>query len=455
LAIKNEAEANRLVADLKASRFTVSELETKEVKRNPLPPFTTSTLQQEAAKRLGYSAKRTMLLAQHLYEAGRITYMRTDSVTLSREALTQAKSWLTTNFGSEYAAQAPRTFTAKSKLVQEAHEAIRPTDVALTPDQIALTDEGEKKIYRLIWQRFLASQMPQARIAATLLEIEGQKSGSPTYILKATGQRVVFEGYLKVWPQKLVEKELPALQKGDALDLKNITPSQHFTEPPPRFSEASLIKTLEEYGIGRPSTYAPIISVIQVRNYVLKEQGRFWPTEIGELVNQVLVENFPEVVDVQFTAKMEESLDAVAAGFEKWEELIGSFYEPFAKNLKVKYAEVEKQNPVATPTNEVCEKCGKPMVIKFGRFGKFLACSGFPECKNTKPLHGEGGAKEGPKPIGMKCSKCSEGEIVERRVSRGRARGKIFWGCSRYPKCDYASWTNPKEPVPPDPKKEE
>ncbi len=465
-AIKNKEEAQKIVAGLKQCDYSVLKIETKEVKKTPLAPFTTSTLQQEAVKRLRFSSKKTMFLAQRLYESGQITYMRTDSVNLSEESTAAAKKWLNENLGAPYAAEAPRLFKAKSKLVQEAHEAVRPTNPENTPEKIGLSDAGEKKLYELIWRRFIASQMPQAKISTTSVEIlaGNQKSevrGQKDYGLRATGQQILFDGYLKIWPQKLEERELPTLHESEELELKELKPEQHFTEPPPRYSEASLIKTLEEYGIGRPSTYAPTISVIQTRNYVVKEVGRFHPTDIGELVNKVLTENFPEIVDVTFTAQMEDELDDIARGKISWQGVISEFYQPFAKKLAEKYQAVQKQKIEPEKTDQKCELCGKPMVIRTGRFGKFLACSGFPECKNTKNLNRSEKSELNPndtnrnRAIGMKCPKClaspdpaerdSPGEIVERRVSRGRARGKIFWGCSRYPKCDYATWKNPTQ----------
>ncbi|MEK7192266.1 MAG: type I DNA topoisomerase [Patescibacteria group bacterium] len=431
--VKNKEQAEKIAEDLRSSDFQVASIESKEVSKNPPTPFTTSTMQQEAARKMGFSSKKTMVLAQHLYEKGHITYMRTDSVNLSQESVAAAKEWLEKELGKNYALESPRVFKSKSKLVQEAHEAVRPTHIPDAPDQIELEDVGEKKLYRLIWQRFMASQMPPARIASTSVDVAAGK-----YTLRATGQRISFDGYLKIYPTKLTEIELPEFTEKEELKLEKVIPEQHFTEPPARYSEAALIKALELHGIGRPSTYAPTISTIQLRNYVRKEGGRFFPTEIGELVNKVLIENFPQIVDIDFTAKMEEQLDNVAHGKEKWQELIGDFYHPFAKNLAAKYEEVQKQKPVEEKTDIVCDKCGKPMVIKLGRFGKFLACSGFPDCKNAKPL-----PKEAPKPTGIKCSKCGQGELVERHVNRGRARGKIFWGCNRYPDCDYATWENP------------
>ena len=441
--IPNEARAKEIAVELEKENYKILKIEKKGLKRNPPAPFTTSTLQQDAAKRLGFSSKRTMLIAQRLYEHGHITYMRTDSVNLSQESLVAAKNWLNKELGEKYAAEAPRVFQTKSKMAQEAHEAIRPTMPENIPENFG-GEESEKKLYKLIWQKFIASQMPQALFDSTTIII-----GAGKYELRTTGTMLRFDGFLKIWPQKFEEKELPALKEGEELKLKEVRPEQHFTEPPARYSEATLIKTLEEKGIGRPSTYAPTISVIQTRNYVVKEDRRFKPTEMGELVNKVLTENFPEVIDVDFTAKMENSLDAVADGKEQWQDLLGGFYGPFSKNLETKYIEVKKQAPVEE-TGEKCEKCGKPMVIRMSRFGKFIACSGFPDCRNTKKITTpEGNSKtESPESniqnLNMKCPKCNEGNVVVRRT---RKRGKVFWGCSAYPKCDWASWENPSTNV--------
>ncbi len=435
LDIKNEKEAKGIVGDIKNSEISVYSVIKKETKRNPLPPFTTSTLQQTASQRLHFSAKQTMMFAQKLYEAGRITYMRTDSLNLSEESLTATKAWITSELGKEYAIAVPRTFKAKSKLAQEAHEAIRPTDPNKLPADIK--DEKQRKLYELIWQRFIASQMPQAVFDATSVEILA-KTDKNTYTLKANGNILRFDGYLKIWPSKITEKELPKLKASDPLDLKEIIPEQHFTEPKARYNEASLVKTLEEHGIGRPSTYAPIISVIQDRGYVEKNDARrFTPTETGVIVNKVLSEHFPNVVDVGFTAKMEEEFDVVAGGKRDWKSVVEQFYVPFNENLEKKYEEVKKEEFVEK-TDEKCEKCGKGMLIKYGRFGKFMACSDYPECKTTKSL------KAPPQEIGMKCPTCGDkgGEVIIRRTKRG----KIFFGCNRYPDCDFASWTNPLEP---------
>jgi len=404
-----------------------------------LPPFTTSTLQQEASKRLRYSAKQTMRLAQNLYENGLITYHRTDSLNLSKESIRQAAGWIEKNLGKEYAIQAPRFFKTQSRLAQEAHEAIRPAQPDLIPEKIKVKLFQEKNLYDLIWRRFIASQLPQARFDSTRIEIAAKNSLITNYYLLITNGNILrFDGFLKIWPIQFEETELPLLEENEELKLIKVSPFQHFTEPAARYNEASLIKTLEKYGIGRPSTYAPIISVIQERNYVYRnEQRRFQPTEIGELVNKILVEHFPEIVDIQFTAQMEEELDEIAQGKEKWQKVIGDFYQPFAENLERKYQEVEKQKPVEEKTEEVCEKCGKPMVIRYGKFGKFLACSSFPECRNTKTITM---TMTNDKGENLKCPKCQEGEIIKRRTKKGR----FFYGCSRYPDCDYASWSRPK-----------
>ncbi len=459
LGIKTRDEAEKIADELRKCEYRILKIDKKEIKKNPLPPFTTSTLQQEASKRLRYSAKQTMRLAQNLYENGLITYMRTDSLNLSKESVFGAKNWIEENLGKQYAVQAPRFFKTKSRLAQEAHEAIRPTRSDLTPEKMKAEGQ-EQKLYDSIWRRFIASQLPQARFDSTAIEIEALISRTsdvhnidvnlgasdvqklkPKNMLKASGSIMIFDGFLKIWPTQFEEKELPALEENEILELKEVNSSQHFTEPPPRYNEASLIKTLEKYGIGRPSTYAPIISVIQERNYVYKnEQRRFQPTEIGELVSKILVEHFPKIVDIQFTAQMEEELDEIAQSKQKWQKVIGDFYWPFAENLEKKYQEVKKQKPTEEKTEEVCEKCGKSMVVRFGKFGKFLACSGFPECKNTKSLnYAEQGAEQTRNSFGL-CPKCQEGTVVRRRTKKGR----FFYGCSKYPDCDYASWNQPK-----------
>jgi len=437
LSIITKEAAERIAHDFKKSSLKILSVERKETRKNPNPSFITSTLQQTAAQRLGFSSKKTMFLAQSLYENGLITYMRTDSVHISREALASAQSWIGANLPREYAVTEPRMFKTKSRLAQEAHEAIRPTHVEKEPKSITL-EKDPARLYDLIWRRFLASQLPPAVFDATRIEIDAAAENASRYLLATNGNILKFDGYLKLWPTKFEARELPPLRENEKLNLLEALAEEHATEPPPRYNEASLIKTLEKYGIGRPSTYAPIISVIQDRNYVEKNQGRFCPTEVGSLVNRVITENFPDVVNIDFTAKMEEQLDAVAEGKEEWQKSIKEFYEPFAKLLEIKYEEVSKKELLHETTDEVCEKCGKPMMIKFGRFGKFMACSGFPDCKTTKTL------KSAQKSTGFICPKCDKGEIIERRVNKkGRSRGRIFWGCSRYPDCDHATWTNP------------
>ncbi len=435
--IKTKAEAEKITADLKAGSYAVTSVKKTETKKNPSGPFTTSTLQQTASTRLGYSAKKTMTLAQMLYENGHITYMRTDSLNLSKDSQAAAADYLRTTFGEQYVSV--KSYHTKSKGAQEAHEAVRPTKMT-HPDQIELADEGVRKLYRLIWQRFVASQMPSAIFDATQVDVE---TTDKKYTLRANGNTMKFDGFLKVYPQSFEEKQLPELAEADKLALADVTPSQHFTEPPGRYSEAKLIKTLEEFGIGRPSTYVSIISVIQARNYVRKEGGRFHPTEIGEMVSKLLTTHFPQVVDIGFTAKIEKELDEVAEGEIKWQDPLHEFYDPFAKLLEEKYLSVEKENPDEA-TDEKCDKCGKPMIIKFGRFGKFLACSGFPECKNAKNVN-----RAEALTINMKCPKCLEtperkdapGEVVVKQTRKGRKR--MFWGCNRYPDCDWATWNDP------------
>ncbi|MST04238.1 MAG: type I DNA topoisomerase [Candidatus Pacebacteria bacterium] len=441
--IKSREESENLKTKIQNSKYKVSSIVKKDSIKSPGAPFTTSTLQQESAKKLGYSSKKTMFMAQRLYEKGLITYMRTDSVNISKEAIDKANSWINSNLGVDYAVPGGRVFKGKSKLAQEAHEAIRPTNPESMPEKLSLEEKGEFKVYDLIWRRFLASQMKEAKIESIHVSIDSLDKEIFTF--KTSGQRIAFDGFLKIWPNKFEEKELPKLEEKESLNLKEILSNEHETEPPGRYGEASLIKTLEDHGIGRPSTYSPIISVIQARNYVVKESGKFKPTEVGEIVDKTLRENFPEIIDINFTADLENKFDDIAEGKEVWQESIKKFYVPFEKNLEIKYKEVLNKEAMEEKTDEKCEKCQKPMIIKMGRFGKFLACTGFPECKNTKKIDGATGGfqKEPPKSTGIKCTECGAGELLERRVSKGRARGKVFWGCSNYPKCKHATWDNP------------
>ena len=440
LGIKTKEEGEKIVKDLKDAEYKVINIEKKEVKMNPLPPFTTSTLQQEAWKKFHFPAKFTMQVAQQLYETGKITYHRTDSLNLSDLSLLAAKKWIGDNFGKNYWAGFLRKYKARGR-VQEAHEAIRPTDPFRDPFSVALAKESKTafakaqagQLYDLIWRRFIAGQMAQAIFDSTTVDILAKN-----HTFRATGQVLKFDGFLKVYPLKFEENELPPLEMDEVLDLIKLIPSQHFTQPKPRYSEATLIKELEKNGIGRPSTYAPIISVIQERNYIEKnEQKRFRPTEIGIVVNDLLVNHFPKIVDIKFTAEMEEDLDEIAQGQKKWVKVMREFYITFEENLKKKYQEVSKKNLVEK-TEKICPKCGAPLLIRLGKFGRFYACSKFPKCKYTESL------KENT--LGIKCPKCrsadrpdKEGEIVEKRTKKR----KIFYGCSNWPKCDFALWDKP------------
>ena len=425
LGIKTKEEAEKIVKDLKRAEYEVTDIEKKEVKRNPLPPFTTSTLQQEAWQRFKWPAKLTMQIAQQLYERGLTSYHRTDSLNLSDLSLFAAKKFIIENYGKEYWPGFLRKYKAKGR-VQEAHEAIRPTFPNKTPETIKL-EKNQQRLYDLIWRRFIASQMAQAVFDSTVVDIEAKN-----YVFRATGQVLKFDGFLKVYPIKYEETELPVLEINEILELLKLIPSQHFTQPPPRYTEATLIKALEQNGIGRPSTYAPILSTIQERNYIEKdEQKKFRPTEIGIVVNDLLVNHFPKIVDIGFTAEMEKDLDEIAEGKIKWVPVIKEFYGPFEENLQKKYQEVSKKELTEKPTKKTCPKCGAPLLIRLGKFGKFYACSKFPKCKYTESLE--------KNTLGIKCTKCSEGEITEKRTKKN----KIFYGCTKWPKCDFALWDKP------------
>ena len=440
LAVKNKEEADKIVKNLEGAEYRVANLEKKETKKNPFPPFTTSTLQQAAWQKFHMPAKFTMSVAQQLYEMGLITYHRTDSLNLSDQSLFAAKNFIIKNYGNNYWPGHFNKFRTKAKLAQEAHEAIRPTDpnntIALVKKQATLNN-AQQKLYGLVWQRFVACQMKPAVFDATSVDIEATppfaKTAGDKYTFKASGQILKFDGFLKVYPLKFEETDLPVMETGEPLEFLKLDSSQHFTKPPARYNEASLIKALEVNGIGRPSTYAPIISTIQTRNYIVKDENKYFkPTDIGILVNDILVAHFPEIVDVGFTAKMEEDFDEIAAGKEDWVEVIRNFYGPFEKNLLTKEKEVQKQNSVQELTDKTCPKCGSMLVVKMGRFGKFLACPTFPACKYTEPI------KNNNLPE-VKCPACQTGNIVEKRTKKG----KIFYGCSNYPNCDFALWDQP------------
>ena len=427
LGIENKKQANKILKDLKKAEYKVANIERKEKKRNPLPPFTTSTLQQTSWRKFRYSAKRTMFLAQKIYESGLITYHRTDSLNLSQQSLSQAKEFIIDNYGKNYWPGFSRRYKAKGR-VQEAHEAIRPTYPERSPEQLQKKlNKNALKIYELIWTRFIASQMSSALFNSLKININAKN-----YLFRASGQTLKFDGFLKVYPLKFEEAILPALTVEELLNLKKLLSLQHFTQPPPRFTEASLIKTLEENGIGRPSTYAPIISTIQLRNYIEKdEQRRFKPTEIGIRVNDLLVNHFPKIVDISFTKKMEEDLDEIAKGEKEWVPVIKEFYEDFEKTLIAKEKEIPHKKLTYEKTKQKCPQCGSPVVIKLGRYGKFYACTNFPKCKYTKTLK--------KNELNIKCPKCKKGEVVEKRTKTK----KIFYGCSNWPKCDFATWDMP------------
>ncbi|PIV45823.1 MAG: type I DNA topoisomerase [Candidatus Nealsonbacteria bacterium CG02_land_8_20_14_3_00_34_20] len=442
LGIKNKEEADKIVKDLDRAEYKISNIERKEIKRNPLPSFITSTLQQKAWQKFHWSAKMTMRIAQQLYEKGFITYHRSDSLNISDLALEAVKNFITKNFGKNY--YQFRKFKTKSKLAQEAHEAIRPTRPNFAPpaclrvaesksgkrnlgEQAYLEDKNQEKLYELIWRRFISSQMAQATFDSIVVDIQVKN-----YVFRTTGQTLKFDGFLKIYPLKFSEFELPELKKNEILELIKLIPSQHFTQPPPRYTEATLIKSLEKNGIGRPSTYAPILSTIQERNYIEKDDRKcFRPTEIGTVVNDLLVNHFSKIVDIKFTAQMEENLDKVARGNEEWTSVVKNFYEPFEQNLQKKYQEVSKNDIAQKTTNKICPKCGAPLIIKLGKFGKFYACSNFPKCRYTTSLE--------KKTLGIKCPQCEQGEIVEKRTRKG----KVFYGCSNWPECDFALWDKP------------
>ncbi|MGI5836705.1 MAG: type I DNA topoisomerase [Chloroflexota bacterium] len=446
--LANEEDAENVLADLKQASYQVADVRVKEQTRAPAPPFTTSTLQQEAGRKLGFTAKRTMAVAQQLYEGldvgadgevGLITYMRTDSTQIAETAIHEVRRFIGEKYGVENVPEAPRAYRAKSKLAQEAHEAIRPTSVFREPARIKqhLTTD-QFKLYDLIWKRFVACQMASARYEVTTVDVAAQ--GVQTkgdYLFRANGSLVVFPGFLSLYREgrdddgqdEDAQKPLPDLAQGEDLNLIKLLSDQHFTQPPPRYSEATLVKALEEKGIGRPSTYAPILSTIQERGYVERVEKRLQPTELGRLVNDLLVENFPDVIDVDFTANMEEKLDDVASGEREWVPVIRDFYGPFHEEIEKAGESIERVKIEPEPTDEVCEKCGRQMVIRMGRFGKFIGCSGFPECRNAKPLL---------KKIGVACPECGA-ELVERQTKKRRT----FYGCSRYPECKWTSWQRP------------
>jgi DNA topoisomerase I len=544
--IANQPAADALVSAVNGAEYTVKSVTTREKRRNPVAPFITSTLQQEASRKLRFSVKRTMMLAQRLYEGielgkegsvGLITYMRTDSTRIAGEAIEEVRGFIVEKYGAPYLPQAPNVYKSK-KEAQDAHEGIRPTGVMRTPDEIErhLSDD-ELKLYRLIWMRFVASQMMPAVFDQTTIDVTAQGSDGAEYIFRATGSVPKFDGYLRVYEEGKDQKDeedeelrhkLPQVEEGEKLKFKGIKPEQHFTEPPPRYNEATLVKKLESDGVGRPSTYASILSTIQEREYVTKDGGKFKPTELGMVVTDLLLESFNDIFEVKYTARMEEELDEIGEGKVDWREAMAEFYGRFEKDLKSAEKNMTDIKRMEKPTDLKCEKCGKPLVIKWGkhgsfiactgypectntrevtvdlpdvdgadlteqgdeeycqncgrtmvlkkgRFGQFYACTGYPDCKTTRPVGGTQKKADVPldekcsqcgsslvmkygrygeftacsnyptckyvkqKTIGVKCPDCNEGEVVERRSKRG----KTFYGCSRYPDCNFVTWAKP------------
>jgi DNA topoisomerase-1 len=452
--LQKRADAQAIVDALEKSTYIIAEVKKGTRQRKPAAPFTTSTLQQEASRRLGFGAQRTMRIAQQLYEGidlngegtvGLITYMRTDSTNISQQAQDETKDYIAKTYGADMLPESPRVYKTKNKAAQEAHEAIRPTGVWREPDKIkSRLSRDQQRLYALIWQRFVASQMANA-VYDTISVVVGAGPEAPPaagsewpYRLQASGSRVRFKGFLTVYEESQDEDTqpdagegviLPELAEGEVVDLVKLWPEQHFTQPPPRYTEASLVKALEEYGIGRPSTYAPTISTIQQRGYVERVDKRLYPTELGGIVNDLLVEYFPDIVNVQFTAQMEDDLDRIAEGQEEWRSVLRDFYAPFAKAVIYAETHMPEVSIADQPTGEMCEKCGHPMVLKIGRYGKFEACSNFPDCRNTRPHLVK---------LGIACPS-DGGELVERRTKKGR----VFYGCANYPHCEWSSWKKP------------
>ena len=431
--VTNQGQADEIVSQLNTSGYEIQNVEKKEGRRSSIPPFTTSTLQQQGANRLGWPAKRTMRTAQTLYEKGLITYHRTDSTNIADEAIKSCRAYVEKEYGKSYLPDSPKLYKTKSKVAQEAHEAIRPTEIGQITnlkDQFSNTDE--EKLYELIWKRFVACQMADALFDETKLSVLATNETNH-FLLETLGRTIKFAGFLTLYGKEDGdedgETQLPDLLTGDELDLVKIDPLQKFTQPPARFNEASLIKTLEEFGIGRPSTYAPIISTIQDRMYVEKTDNKFYPTALGNAVNDFIFEYFPEIVDYKFTAHMEDDLDDIANGKQKWVPVIKEFFEPFNAKL-TSVSKIAERVPVETEvTDEECPECKAPLVVRIGRFGKFLSCSRFPECKYTKPYL---------KDAGFKCEKCGSAMVTKRTK-----KGKTFYGCSTWPKCDFATWRKP------------
>jgi DNA topoisomerase-1 len=436
--LNKKEDVEKITAALDGDEFEITNVNKKEKTRNPANPFTTSTLQQEAARKLNFKARKTMMIAQQLYEGidlkrqgtvGLITYMRTDSTRISDQAKSEAKNYIIDKYGNEYVSN--RKASGKQG-DQDAHEAIRPTSTLRTPEEMKpFLTRDQHRLYKLIWERFVASQMAPAILDTIALDVTQNDIK-----FRANGQTIKFKGFMTLYVETKDDKDsdkenkLPKLEQGDKVTATQIEPAQHFTQPPPRYTEARLVKTLEELKIGRPSTYAPTIDTIQKRNYVKLESKRFMPTELGEIVYEQVKEYFPEIIDVEFTVNMETLLDKIAEGDMNWRKVVGDFYNSFKQDVERAEEEMEKIEIKDEPAGEDCEVCGSPMVIKMGRYGKFMACSNFPDCRNTKAI---------VKTIGVKCPTCKDGEVVERKSKKNR----IFYGCSNYPECDFISWDKP------------
>jgi len=455
--LHNEVDATAVVTDLEGAGYVVREVRTRETQRRPAAPFITSTLQQEASRKLGYGVRRTMQIAQELYEGvdigaegtvGLITYMRTDSTTIAAVAQDEARGVIADKYGPQFVPDKPPVYTKKAKGAQEAHEAIRPSGAGRDPEVMrAYLSPQQYRLYKLIWQRFIASQMRPALLDSTSVDIDAGRGIGPDrpasekapYSFRATGSVIKFPGFLAVYREgrddgaddELDKDALPLLQQGEPLDLLKLSPDQHFTQPPPRFTEASLVKALEEQGIGRPSTYAATVATLQTRYYVEMQEKRLRPTDLGRVVNDLLVEHFPAIFDIGFTSRLEEELDEIAAGERPWVPVLQAFYGPFAESVEAAEGSVGRVKVQDEPTDEICENCGKPMVIKLGRFGKFMACTGFPECKTTRNI---------AQGTGVTCPKCQKHEIV---IKRSRKGGRVFYGCNGYPACDFTLWDRP------------
>jgi DNA topoisomerase-1 len=448
-SLPDEATVHGLLEDMEKAPYTVSKVKRSERRRKPAAPFITSTLQQEASRRLGYTARRTMALAQQLYEGlevgeggatGLITYMRTDSTNISEMAQKEAREFILATYGKDYMPETPPQYKTRAVGAQEAHEAIRPTAVMRQPEKVKSFLTGDQfKLYQLIWQRFVSSQMESAVYDTLTVEVSAPGQVHQ-YLLRASGSSLKFPGFLVVYEETRDEDQaqnedgenvkIPAqVTEGQRQDLVRLVPEQHFTQPPPRFTEASLVQTLEEYGIGRPSTYAPILSTIQERGYVVRENKRLSPTETGLLVNTLLVDHFPEIVDLNFTATMEKDLDGVAAGEREWVDVIRGFYQTFEPKLERAKAEMPATKAELEKVGRACPECGHDLVIRWGRYGKFISCSNFPTCRYTEPWLEK---------IGVKCPDCG-GEVVERKTRKGR----VFYGCANYPTCQFTSWKRP------------